>query len=132
MIKNEDGFTLIEIILSIVAFAFICGFVLQMFALAETTNLNAIIKQKAVIEIASTIDVIKTLDSVDELYNDEFFSKSIIDKTDNGYKITKELDEYYVIVRLLEENDNYRIISRALKDDASILERDITAYVEFN
>lgn len=77
-VKNDKGFTLLEVIISIATLAIISGFVLQMFIVSANAN-----------------DIAKNKDNGREI------SKMMIE----GFKTHKSLDEVIEVFMLTKEND---------------------------
>ena len=90
--RNRNGFTLVEIIISVAALSFICALVLKLFLLSGDVGNRNIIKQHAVFEAANIIDTIKSMDKAEDIYSHEYFSGALIEETGSGTKVIKEAD----------------------------------------
>ena len=97
--KNNKGFTLIEVIISIAVLGIICAVLLRLFVLAGSTNDRANRKQDAQLSVNSAVEVLVCSETVysalDELGIS--FSGNMTDATficpDKNYDIIIKLDE---------------------------------------
>ncbi|MCK5812383.1 MAG: prepilin-type N-terminal cleavage/methylation domain-containing protein [Clostridiales bacterium] len=130
--KNEKGFTLVEIIIAIAALALVCGLVLQLFILAGDVNRRAIQKQYAINECSNIIEVLHSFNSLDEIYNDEFFSDSIISNDDNKIEIIQNYHIYDINVvseiNIIDTNI-IKVSINANKDEQILLETPLKAII---
>jgi len=62
--RNEKGFTLVEVIISIAALGIICAVLLRLFVLAGATNNQANDVQDAQIAVTSAVEVLAASDTV--------------------------------------------------------------------
>ena len=74
--KNEDGFTLLEVILSITILAVISGFILDMFIVSSRVNNSAQDLDYASTKAAMSIELFKSLDEPGEYVNNAEFGLS--------------------------------------------------------
>lgn len=64
--KNNKGFTLVEVIISIAALGIICAVLLRLFVVAGNTNDKAKDMQNAHLSVTSTIETLVCADSIHE------------------------------------------------------------------
>lgn len=64
--KNNKGFTLVEVIISIAALGIICAVLLRLFVVAGNTNDKAKEVQRAQLSVASTIETLVCADSLQD------------------------------------------------------------------
>ncbi|MBN2851616.1 MAG: hypothetical protein JXQ23_02635 [Clostridia bacterium] len=131
--NNEQAFTMVEIIIAIAALALICGFVLQIFILASKVNDRTVDKQFAINECANVVEVMNSLDSINQLYQDNYFENAEFKTEGNLIIINQLYDQYGVTVHteiVLDHFTGYMVIS-AFKNDKMILGNELTASVIF-
>ena len=122
--NNKNGFTIVEIIFAISALALVGGFVLQVFILATKVNNKAIDKQYSIVESSNVIEVLKSLNSIDEIYEDEYFSKSSITEKNNKITINGiyQNSEINTIAEITFSNSIYYVKISSYKDDKLIID----------
>lgn len=97
--KNNKGFTLVEVIISIASLAIICAVLLRLFVLAGDTNDKASNLQNAELCITSTVETIVCADTIydalDALKIDHEgnISNAQFAVLSNGYDITINISE---------------------------------------
>ena len=79
--KNEEGFTLLEAVLSIATLALISGFILQMFIVSAAVNSKAKMMDKASAEAQTVIETMKGFEDKQALYQSGLFA---IDEENDG------------------------------------------------
>ncbi len=135
--KFEKGFTLVEIIIAIAALALVCGLVLQLFILAGNVNERATQKQHAINECANVIEVLHSLNNLDEIYTDEFFNDSIIKKDSNIIRIIQNYPLYDItVITEINKNSNkiIKVTINAQKEELDLLDNPlkVTLFMEVN
>ncbi len=104
-LKNKDGFSLIEITISIALLAFVSAVVIKLFIAADGINDKAVDMDMASILIGNEIELLHSKDSVKEL-EDEYL------QTDESFSKTKHFNKDWLEategIYSLEINGNKR------------------------
>jgi prepilin-type N-terminal cleavage/methylation domain-containing protein len=91
---SEDGFTLLEIILSIGILALISGFILEMFIVSANVNKKAKDMDMALNYSMNSIEVFKKLEKFEDFIRDPFYASCSVEQLPGGeLLITKYFDE---------------------------------------
>jgi prepilin-type N-terminal cleavage/methylation domain-containing protein len=67
--RNNKGFTLVEVIISIGVLGLICAVLLRLFVLADTTNTHANQSQDAQMAVVSAVETLISADTIDDGLN---------------------------------------------------------------
>lgn len=84
-LKNSDGFSILEAIISIAAIALMSGFILRMFLVSNTANKNAENIDQATLLAASEIDLYKAQKNADDY--GKACKNALVAQTDDGYEV---------------------------------------------
>lgn len=85
--KNQKGFTLVEVIVSIAALGIICAVLLKLFVLAGDTNKQAGNMQEAQIAVTSVAEVFVSAQTIDDAF--DYLGIKAAEKTTGTYKLEK-------------------------------------------
>lgn len=107
-IENQEGFTLVEVIISIAVLGLICAVVLRLFVLANEVSEQSRIEDIASIYASNAIEVCKQSIKLDEIKQHSFFK---------GAKFNK--DEPLYLEGLIEYNDNWQLIPHKTNEEMS-------------
>lgn len=117
-INNQDGFTLIEIIMSIVILAIVSGIVIQLFMVSKDLGNDAKVIDLATINAANAIEIVKSLDNPADVNNHEFFSQSnhavdeyLVMYYDENFDICHEDIASYVMEMSIQADNDYLTLS---------------------
>lgn len=107
-IENQEGFTLVEVIISIAVLGLICAVVLRLFVLANEVSEQSRIEDIASIYASNAIEVCKQSSNLDEIKQHSFFK---------GAKFIK--DEPLYLEGLIEYNDNWQLLPHKTNEEMS-------------
>ena len=93
--KDEQGFTLVEAIVSMAALAVISGFILQMFIVADNVNARAKAMDVGHTIVFSAIELYKSQDHADIYIRDAFFDGASVIDTGGAISIQKGYDQAF-------------------------------------
>ncbi len=129
-LKNNKGFTLVEVIISIAALGIICAVLLRLFVLASDTNQLASDKQLAALYASSVAETLLCADTLSEGLGALGAAPSDAEDT---YTISK--DGCDVSLRVTPRDDNYPgtlvdICVQALQDGSVIAEINTAKYYQ--
>lgn len=95
-IKQQEGFTLVEVIISIAILGLICAVVLRLFVLSNEVSEQSRIEDVASIHATNAIEVCKQAKNLDEIKKHPFFANAKLSK-DESLKLEGviEYDNYW-------------------------------------
>ncbi len=126
--KNEKGFTLVEVIISIAALGIICAVLLRLFVLAGDTNDLTANRQAAEIAAASAAETVLCTDTLQSGIDALHASPA---QADGQYTAAK--DGYEIALRFSAREEDYPgmlydICIQALKDGSVVAEINTAKY----
>lgn len=116
--KNNKGFTLVEVIISIAALGIICAVLLRLFVVAGNTNDKANEIQSAQLSVVSTIETLVCADSLQDGL--ESLGLETPSTTIGKYKYSTIGEEIIIEIRDMQDSylgTLYNITVTALGDD---------------
>ncbi len=93
--SNENGFTLMEAVISIAVLAIISGFILQMFIVSNNVNNKAGDIDSGNSMIFTAVELFKKNQSMEEFLKEDFFSGSTVINNNYNTTIYKCYDKSY-------------------------------------
>lgn len=105
--KKHEGFTLVEIIVSVAALSLICALVLQLFLLAGDVNKRSEKKQHAVLTAASVIEIIKTEESLEALLDNDSFKDVVSTVSGKNVTLVRTTTDGMIVSIILGYNAEY-------------------------
>lgn len=96
-LKNNKGFTLVEVIISIAVLAFISAIVLKLFVLSSDVSEKARIKDVASVYASNAIEICKQLSSPKEISETSFFENAEF-INEGGYDCVLYYDKHWQVV----------------------------------
>lgn len=125
-IKNDEGFTLIEVILSILILAIVSAIVIQLYITANEVSEHAKETDWAVTQTSSAVEILEAFDSPYEAMTHKFYAQGEIESNDSfNLSNTIYFDESYEVTDL--SNAVYTLkVQMAPKEVPSILTKEIT------
>ena len=110
--RNEKGFTLVEVIISIAVLSILSVIFLQLFVKADVILDESRVLDAAIVEANTAIEQLKGADSIEGLKNDPLFESYEWKNHDEPYELTKTVihnisdkDDYQLVVRLTINSD---------------------------
>lgn len=100
--KRQEGFTLVEVIISIAVLGLISAVVLRLFVLANEVSKQSRIEDVASIYATNAIEVIKQSQDLDAIKKHNFFAKATVEK-----------DEKDQLKGIIEYDENWQVLSNA-------------------
>lgn len=97
-LKNNQGFTLVEVMISILALTMLSGFILQMFLLASQVNQKAQDTSYVTTNAINAIEVFKNTKSPFDIENDSIIKGALIERKDDELFITTLYDHSWHVV----------------------------------
>ncbi len=123
-LKSEEGFTLIEISISVAMLAFISVVVIKLFLAASNINIKASEIDMATIIMSNELEILFGKTSIDSLPKDyEFNGENIVKQTyfDDSFKVS-ESGKYKMTISMKKEKDDlYKVECFFLKDDKELM-----------
>jgi prepilin-type N-terminal cleavage/methylation domain-containing protein len=126
--KKHNGFTLVEIIVSVAALSLICALVIQLFLLAGDVNKRSEQKQQAVLAASNMIEIIKGSGSIGQLLDNEPFNAftSIVSGNDIVFEKTIDDGSHAKIsmiysTRYSSANGDYYTVSITIYDEDTLI-----------
>lgn len=125
-LKNQRGFTIVEVVVAFGLFAIISVALLQTFVLSSKVNAKALIKDKANAVLVDTLEIYKNNPSIDERDDVGDFktafgvgeATTVVDGAytyikylDNNFEPTTSADAVYKVVATLEQDGEAKEIS---------------------
>jgi len=93
--KNNKGFTLVEIIISIAILSILCVVFLQLFVKASDISDRAHELDESVTLTNSTMELVKSIGSIAEMEKAKYFSDFEIIEIADGYKLIKTFNKAF-------------------------------------
>lgn len=113
--KNNKGFTLVEIIISIAVLSVLCVVFLQLFVKASDISDKAHELDASVTLINSTMEIVKSVASLSEIDKAKYFNDFESSETSNGMLLTKTFNKAF---KFDQENAIYQmVITLKLNDE---------------
>lgn len=114
--KNNKGFTLVEVIISIAVLSIISVIFLQLFVKAKEIDDSTYQLDRSVMITNSAIEQIKALADLTTIESAEYFNHYIVSRTTEGLSLVSYFDDTMSL--LLQENEKYKLqIDVVLKDE---------------
>lgn len=113
MIKKQEGFTLMEMIISVGTLALISGFILQMFIVSENVNQKARNTDVAATIVVHAVEAIKRQRTLDDYMLDDFYRESV---TENDMDQAQEPSQLRII-KCYDKNWNALDVSQFDDDE---------------
>jgi len=101
--KNNKGFTLVEVIIAIAALGVICAVLLKLFVLAGDTNKHAGNMQEAQLAVTSVTEVLTSEDSMQEAL--DYLGLDAKDDIAGSYTLQK--DSFTVGIDIMKKDGSY-------------------------
>ncbi|MDA3846141.1 MAG: type II secretion system protein [Vallitaleaceae bacterium] len=116
ILSSDKGFTLIEMILSIMILAIVSGVVIQLFVVSQDLGDRAKEADYATFTASNAMEVVKSVDDPGTIMNHEFFREAdVVDGDvillqlfyDEDYQVTTKANASYILSVYITEQEAY-------------------------